>query len=74
MKFGDRERHYGGPHTDEHHTARHHSVRDRLSYRDYVMAKYRTDKGLVQREQLKDPDSDDSNDPRVRHKPKKIKI
>ena len=73
---GERERgttyHYGD---DRHHTGRPHSVKDRLSYRDRVIAKYsREGHVTVKREQHRDSDSDDSDDPRVRHRPKKIKV
>ena len=72
---GERERgttyHYGD---DRHHTGRPHSIKDRLSYRDSVIAKYSREAHVVKREQHRDSDSDESDDPRVRHRPKKIKV
>ena len=59
---------------DRHHSSgRPHSIKDRLSYRDRVLAKYsREDQVTVKREQHRDSESEDSDDPRVRHRPKKI--
>ena len=64
--------HYGD---DRHNTGRSHTIKDRLSYRDSVIAKYSREAHVTpKREQHRDSDSDDSDDPRVRHRPKKIKV
>ena len=84
---GDRDRegrHHGGGrdqghHIDHHgenrhHSGRPHSIQDRLSYRDRVLAKYsRGEQVTIKREHHRRvSESEDSDDPRVRHRPKKI--